>query len=127
MQRHSYSVGLIGLLLSGACLAEEVTLCKSTCAAERRVCSAKALERAKFGMEPASPIEHYRPSMARNTAKLQSPSAADQAMQHSSMQKRRVRDDSACAESYARCTRACTDTVAASADSMVIVKKRQAD
>lgn len=127
MQRFSLIAAFIGVFLSSACLAAEPSLCTSTCNAERRVCNTKAIELARFEREAAQPIERYRHSLASNASKLQTPSPAEQAIGRSSMEQTRIRDAGACDDSHARCTRSCTNTVAASVDSPVIVRKRQAN
>ena len=109
MNRVAVLIGLLGVMASGACLAEDPAFCKSMCASEQRECRADAQLTPKEERFMPSDTPDRNP-FAR-TAQGQVRSSDTRALDAAGDRHRRAARTDACATAYQRCTRSCDKPV----------------
>lgn len=97
---------------AGACQAEEPSLCKSMCDADRHECRVHGQELAADHGAPL--LEMWEKNPTARVAQDQVPTESSRALENAGTQARRMNYAGKCDDTYLRCTRACTAPAAVS-------------
>lgn len=91
--------------VSGASLADEPAFCKSMCTSERNTCRANG--QAREEKEALLPVDAPEKNPFARAAQVQARPVDGGALEQSGYEHRRMTRNSACEDSYQRCTRSC--------------------
>lgn len=112
MKHMTLLVMLAAALWSGVGRAEEPSLCKSMCDADKRECRAHAHELASD--DGALPLTTAEKNPMAEVRQADVPTTSARALENAGTQSRRMRFASQCDDTYLRCTRACAAPAEAS-------------
>lgn len=105
MKRLSIIVGLVGIMLSGAALADEAAFCKSECDSARSQCKANTGKAS--GDDAVAMLSTQETNAFARTAQDPVAGAGTKALERSGQQNRRAQQLGICDDKYKRRTRTC--------------------
>jgi len=114
---------LLTALMGSAAMAAEPSVCTSLCSEQKNVCRKQAQRSTELDSNPLIGTAP-RNSDERTLAKLQDGTLEQRGRERSDFQKRKSERDSACNDSYLRCSAACSAPVPAAGESSVVIKRR---
>lgn len=105
MKSLSSAAALLGLVLSGAAIAQDAGLCKTECTTARTQCTASIGK--AFGGDGILPLKREETNPLARTAQAAVNSTGNLALERSGQQHRRAQQLGICDDTYERCTRTC--------------------
>lgn len=98
---------LFSVLLSGACMAAEPTVCKSICAEEKRECRAGAQRKTELDTQPSLAAMEESHRDARALGKYRGTPQETKAAEATEFRKRKMEREHACDSKAMACSRSC--------------------